>query len=53
MATKSMLKTVDISDKKIARQLVNALEKAVNNKREYKGIKCEEIKKERLKDIFG
>lgn len=55
MATNSMLKNVDIKEKYLGRNLVEALEKAVqySKKKSDTTITCEEISKERLKDIFG
>lgn len=55
MATKSMLKDVDIKEKYLGRSLVEALEKAARNKRRHtkSKIDCEEVTKENLKDIFG
>lgn len=53
MPTKSMLKTIEITDKESARRLVDALEKTANSKPEHRVIKCENIEKEKLKDIFG
>lgn len=55
MATKSMLKDVDIREKSLGRNLVEALEKASGNKRKLKKvtINCTDITKDKLKDIFG
>ncbi len=55
MATKSMLKDVDIKEKYLGRNLVEALEKAKQHKRKIPddNFKCEEITKDKLKDIFG
>lgn len=55
MATKSMLKNVDIKEKYLGRNLVEALECATKNKRKKSStsITCEEMSKDRLKDIFG
>lgn len=55
MATKSMLKNVDIKEKYLGRNLVNALEEATRNKKKKVNTKisCEEVTKEKLKDIFG
>ena len=51
----SYLKNVDIKEKYRGRNLVEALEKAVqySKKKSDTTITCEEISKERLKDIFG
>lgn len=55
MATKSMLKNVDIKEKYLGRNLVEALERATKFKRKTSGtsITCEEVSKDKLKDIFG
>lgn len=55
MATKSMLKNVDIREKNLGRNLVVALEKAIMHERkdQHTNIICEEVKKEKLKEIFG
>lgn len=54
MATKSMLKNVDIREKYLGRNLVEALEKAVQHKKQKSSerIVCEEVTKDNLKDIF-
>ena len=50
-----MLKNVDIKEKYLGRQLVEALEKTIKHKRKEKttGIICDEVKKDKLGDIFG
>ena len=55
MATKSMLKNVDIKDRKLGRNLVEALEEAITHQRKKinKNITCEEVKKDNIKDLFG
>jgi len=55
MATKSMLKNVDIREKSLGRSLVEALEKSMDSKkkRTKTTIQCEEVSKDKLKDIFG
>ena len=54
MATKSILKTVDISEKFLGRNLVEALDKSSKKKKQRKTpVDCEEITKEKLKDMFG
>lgn len=55
MATKSMLKRVDIKEKYLGRNLVEALEKSVQSKKQKvkAGIVCEDVSKDKLKDIFG
>lgn len=55
MATKSMLKNVDIKEKYLGRNLVEALEEAIKHKRKSsnKNIICEEVKKDNIKDLFG
>ena len=55
MATKSMLKNVDIKEKYLGRNLVEALEEAITHKRKSskKNINCEEVKKDNIKDLFG
>lgn len=55
MATKSMLKDVDIREKYLGRSLVKALEEASAHKRRSTKSKfeCEEVTKDKLKDIFG
>lgn len=54
MATKSILKTVDINQKYLGRNLVEALDKS-KKKKKYKRtpVNCEEMTKEKLKDMFG
>ena len=55
MATKSILKNVNITDKQLARTFVGALSKAEGEK--YKPVqltrKCQEITGEKIKDFFG
>ena len=56
MATKSMLKTVDIKEKNLGRNLVEALEKTMkkNKKRNSDvNISCEELSRDKLKDLIG
>ncbi len=55
MATKSMLKNVDIKEKYLGKQLVEALETAVKHKRKEKSteIICDEVKKDELAELFG
>jgi len=54
MATKSILKTVRIKDKNLARNLVNALEHA--SEKTAKDVRfskmCEEVKGEQIKEMF-
>lgn len=55
MATKSFLKNVDIKEKYSGRTLVEALEKATRYKKNkpVTRILCNEVPKNKLKDIFG
>lgn len=55
MATKSMLKNVDIKEKNLGRNFVLALEKSTNEKKQRPntGIVCKEISKEKIKEFFG
>lgn len=55
MATKSMLKNVDIKEKYLGRNLVEALERAATVKKTRKTTSngCEEIPREKLKEFFG
>ncbi|SJW28021.1 hypothetical protein [Clostridioides difficile] len=55
MATKSILKNVDVRKKAFGRNLVSALENA-KNKQEKEVVlskKCSEVSKDKIKDIFG
>ncbi|WP_231614307.1 hypothetical protein, partial [Clostridioides difficile] len=55
MATKSILKNVDVRKKAFGRNLVSALENA-KNKQEKEVVlskKCSEVPKDKIKDIFG
>lgn len=54
MATKSMLKNVDIREKYLGRNLVEALEETIKHKRKKHNtsVICEEVKKDKLKDVF-
>lgn len=55
MATKSILKNVNISEKRFARTFVKALDEAENAK--YKPAKltreCKEITGDKIKEFFG
>ena len=55
MATKSMLKNVDIKDKRLARTFVEALENAGAKK--YTSVQlsreCTEITVDKIKEFFG
>jgi hypothetical protein len=55
MATKSILKNIDIKDRKMGRALIFALEKseAKKDKEVELTLICREIKGEKIKDIFG
>lgn len=55
MATKSILKNVNISDKKLAHTFVNALGRAENAKYEAVQLtrKCKEIKGDKIKEFFS
>lgn len=55
MATKSMIKNINIKDTYHSGKLVDALEKAAKYRRKDSNtdFKCEEITKDKLKDIFG
>lgn len=54
MATKSILKNINIEDKRLARTFVEALSKAENTK--YKSAQltreCEEITGDKIKEFF-
>ncbi len=54
MATKSILKTINIRDNKTARNFVNALEKAKSNPgKDVKYTrKCTEITGDKIKEFF-
>lgn len=55
MATKSILKNVNISDKKLAHTFVNALGKAEHTRYEPVQLtrKCTEINGDKIKEFFG
>lgn len=55
MATKSILKNVNISDKQFARTFVKALEEANETKYEPTQLtrKCTEITGDKIKEFFG
>jgi hypothetical protein len=55
MATKSILKNIDIKDRKMGRALIFALEKSEAKKDKEVELTriCREIKGEKIKDIFG
>lgn len=55
MATKSILKEVNISDKRFARTFVQALDEAENTKYEPAKLtrECKEITGDRIKEFFG
>ncbi len=55
MATKTILKNIDIKDRKMGRALVFALEKSETKKTKVVELTrvCREIKGEKIKDIFG
>ncbi len=55
MATKSILKNVNITDKRLARTFVNALEETEGSKYESVQLtrKCKEITGEKIKEFFG
>lgn len=56
MATKSMLKTVDIKEKNLGRNLVEALEQTMMENKKRKSdvhISCEEVSRDKLKDLIG
>ena len=54
MATKSILKTVKIRDKKLCRSFADAIEKTQHVKPEHVEYlrKCTEIQKENVKEFF-
>lgn len=54
MATKSILKDVNIKDRKLAHTFVEALDSARNKKYEQVQIsrKCRELSGEKIKDFF-
>lgn len=55
MATKSILKSVDVKDKNLAKSLVSALENA--SKKKSKDVSLSrtysDVRGEKIKDIFG
>lgn len=55
MATKSILKNVNIKDKRLARTFVRALEKAEDTKYQtvHLSRRCEEITGDKIKEFFG
>ena len=55
MATKSILKSVDIRGKKMSKGFVSALENAHNKKAQEVVLSkpCESIRKQDIKKIFG
>jgi len=55
MATKSILKNIDVKDRHFGRTLVNALEKAKKQKGKPVTLSkaCYELKGESIKAIFG
>lgn len=55
MATKSIMKNIDIKKKKSCHAFVLALEHAKNkkSKRVHMSRACKEIKGEKIKEIFG
>lgn len=54
MATKSILKNVNIKEKDLGRNFVNALESAQNKKDKVIKLKraCKDVKKDEIKDLF-
>ena len=55
MATKSILKTININSKNVCRDFVNALERAERvccQKKEFSSVKCREVKGEEIKELF-
>mgnify|MGYP005851999179 CR=1 FL=1 len=55
MATKSILKNINIKDKRLARTFVNALSEAESTKYEPSHLsrKCKEITGDKIKEFFG
>ena len=55
MATKSILKNVNIKDKQFARTFVEALEEANNSKYVPAQLsrECKELKGDKIKEFFG
>ncbi len=55
MVTKSILKNIDIKDRKMGRALLFALEKSEGKKSKEVELSrvCREVKGEKIKDIFG
>lgn len=55
MATKSILKNIDIKDRKMGRAIVSALENSKNKKSKDVVLSrtCEEVKGEKIKLLFG
>ena len=55
MATKSILKNIDIKERRMGRSIILALENAEGKKeKEVKlSCSCKEIKRSKIKDIFG
>lgn len=55
MATRSFLKTVRFSDKKLSRSFVSALENAKGKKSKTVELSraCETVKRDKIKNFFG
>jgi len=55
MATKSILKTININSRNVCRDFVNALERAEKvgcQRKEFISVECREVKGEDIKAIF-
>lgn len=52
MATKTMLKNINISDKSKVKKFINALEKSAKNKCEREKIKCASATNNEIKEIL-
>jgi hypothetical protein len=55
MATKSILKNIDIKDKKMARLIISALEYSKDKRSKNVVLRrtCQELKGGNIKDLFG
>lgn len=52
MATKTMLKNINISDKSKAKKFINALEESAKNKCEKEKIKCTPATNNEIEEMF-
>lgn len=55
MATKSILKNIDIRERRMGRAIISALEESKNKKAKEVALSriCREVKGKKIKDIFG